>query len=258
MIFETPGNISQGSMQAAYVPKPFVFDLPLQTKETILPGEYFSFGLTLVGQAIEYLPYFILAFEELGQSGGLGRGRGQFVLEEVKQLKPANSSKVYNTVSGQIMAPSEIDGQILTDEATGLWDTRANLKLELLTPGRFVKQGKLVDYVDFEILIRALLRRITWLGSYHCQVKLQLDFKEFIERAKRVPIIEHDTKWYDWERYSNRQRSKMTLGGLIGRIIYGEGWKDFLWLLALGEKLHIGKGATFGLGRYCVNKNCVS
>lgn len=39
--------------------------------------------MILIGRAIDYLPYFIYTFEELGKMG-LGKGRGEFNLEEVK------------------------------------------------------------------------------------------------------------------------------------------------------------------------------
>jgi len=39
------------------------------------PGSEIAFGLVLVGRAIDYLPYFIYTFDELGKAG-LGKGRG--------------------------------------------------------------------------------------------------------------------------------------------------------------------------------------
>jgi hypothetical protein len=39
----------------------------------------------LIGKAVDYLPYFILTFSELGKKG-IGMGRGKFVLEKVEDL----------------------------------------------------------------------------------------------------------------------------------------------------------------------------
>ncbi len=43
----------------------------------------------------------------------------------------------------------------------------------------------------------------------------------------------------------------MILGGFLGKISYeGDNLKEFLPLVFIGTLIHIGKGATFGLGRY--------
>jgi hypothetical protein len=48
------------------LPRPFVFRAP-QTPETrYAPGQPFEFGLVLVGRALNFLPYFVLSFRDLG------------------------------------------------------------------------------------------------------------------------------------------------------------------------------------------------
>jgi hypothetical protein len=60
------------------IPRPFVVKPPLTTQTTYAAGEALVFDLVLVGQAIDYLPYFIVAFRELGANGfGLNRVRVQ-------------------------------------------------------------------------------------------------------------------------------------------------------------------------------------
>jgi len=61
--------------------------------------------------------------------------------------------------------------------------------------------------------------------------------------------------WYDWERYSSRQDRRMKLGGFVGEITYLGDLKDFLPFLLLGSYIHVGKGATFGLGKYRIAKS---
>ena len=52
-------------------------------------------------------------------------------------------------------------------------------------------------------------------------------------------------------RYSNRQQQAMNLEGLMGTVtLHGE-LGDFAPLLQ-GEYIHVGKSATFGLGRYSI------
>ena len=65
--------------------------------------------------------------------------------------------------------------------------------------------------------------------------------------------VEQELRWYDWERYSNRQEVRMRLGGFIGRVTYRGDLGEFLPYLLLGMYTHVGKGATFGLGGYRID-----
>lgn len=79
-----------------------------------------------------------------------------------------------------------------------------------------------------------------------------MDFKGLIERAKGIERVSSDLRWHDWERYSGRQKQKMSLGGFIGEATYAGDFGEFLPMLAWGEVVHLGKAASFGLGRYAI------
>jgi len=46
----------------------------------------------------------------------------------------------------------------------------------------------------------------------------------------------------------------MKLGGIIGNITYAGNLEQFLPFIVLGKYVHVGKGATFGLGQYEIDK----
>jgi hypothetical protein len=82
-VFETPppaDTVIMRKYEAA--PHPFVIEPPLEQKRVYNPEEDLLFGLVLVGRAIDYLPYFIYTFDELGKAG-LGKGRGKYELKTV-------------------------------------------------------------------------------------------------------------------------------------------------------------------------------
>ncbi len=56
--------------------------------------------------------------------------------------------------------------------------------------------------------------------------------------------------WYDWQRYSNRQKSKVPMGGIVGSFVLNDLHPDFWPYLWLGQSIHAGKGASMGMGRY--------
>ncbi len=60
------------------------------------------------------------------------------------------------------------------------------ITLNFLTPTRIVVKEDLVVDLEFHHLIRSLLRRISTLSYFHCEKRLDLDFKGLIDRAKKV------------------------------------------------------------------------
>jgi hypothetical protein len=71
------------------LPRPFLIHPPEGGRLTIEPGKPFTFYLALIGWAADYVPYFILAWRELGLRG-IGRGRGRFRLETVESCGEIN------------------------------------------------------------------------------------------------------------------------------------------------------------------------
>lgn len=128
------------------------------------------------------------------------------------------------------------------------------LSLSFITPTRLKFEGKLTPKLEFHILIRNLLRRISLLTYFHCGFDLKVNFKELIKLSENITIKSNNLSWFDWERYSTRQKSKMKMGGIIGTITYEGVLKEFIPILLLGEYLHVGKGTSFGLGKYVIIK----
>jgi CRISPR-associated endoribonuclease Cas6 len=126
----------------------------------------------------------------------------------------------------------------------------STLHLNFLTPTRLKFNGHLSSTLEFHILIRNLLRRISLLSYFHCGKELELDFKGMIERAQAVKVKESNLTWVDWERYSNRQEEKMKMGGFTGSAAFAGDVEEFSQLLMIGEQIHVGKGTSFGLGKY--------
>ncbi|MEM2742098.1 MAG: CRISPR system precrRNA processing endoribonuclease RAMP protein Cas6, partial [Nitrososphaeria archaeon] len=106
--------------------------------------------------------------------------------------------------------------------------------------------------LEFHTLFRALYRRVAAIMYFYCDKEPNFDYKLLTTKSKNVKIKLDNLCWYDWERYSTRQKTKMKLGGLIGKITYQseETFNLFLPFLTIGQYTHIGKNCTFGLGRY--------
>jgi CRISPR-associated endoribonuclease Cas6 len=256
-VFETPPPSDTSKMRKyPFAPHPFVITPPLEEKRTYRGGEALSFDLTLIGKSIDYIPYFIYTFDELGRMG-IGKGKGRYQLDEVRAIQIREGSK--DKVEREEIIYSEKDKilkntyKMLTIEnlqLVSLLTSASTLNLFFLTPTRLKFDGKLSPTLEFHILFRNLLRRISLLSYFHCGEELNLDFKGLIESSKNIKVKKESLSWFDWERYSNRQETKMKLGGFIGSITFEGDLEPFLPFLALGEYIHVGKGTSFGLGKY--------
>ncbi len=291
-IFETPPP-EDAEILRLYpkVPHPFVIEPPVTEKQAFAPGESFSFHLILIGNAIDYLPYFIYTFTELGKQG-IGTGRERYDLVQVEGIGLDDKAAEIYTHKTQTLAnrypiiqAHQLDHQDIApaashaeekhsvvnprlndeagmkspaaassceggnDSATGE-NHYSTITVSLRTPLRIRFDGQITDSLEFHVLLRNLLRRISSLSYFHCGKKLDMDFRGLIEKSRAVRQMASDVRWYDWKRYSTRQEEWMSLGGILGNVLYEGDMADFMTLLRLGEYVHVGKGTSFGLGKY--------
>jgi len=253
-VFETPppANASIMNMHKyEKIPHPFVIEPPevdsklkIKGSEVYEPGSILNFNLILIGKAIDYLPYFIYTFDELGRVG-IGKGRGRYRLQEVRL---DDNSLVYSE-EDKLIRQSEISLIGIPDFMPS--DKIESITLRFMTPIRIKYNRDLVVKPEFHILIRNLLRRLGLLYYFHCgNQEPSWNHREIIEHAMNISITSSSLKWLDWERYSSRQDTRMRLGGIVGEITYTGNLEPFIPILEAGEILHAGKNTGFGLGRY--------
>jgi hypothetical protein len=231
------------------IPHPFIIEPPREGERNLGPGDTITFHLILVGRAIEYLPYFIYTFDELGKTG-IGRGRGAYELLTVEaggfQVYGAGDKTIRPFPANELVLPLTVE----PDQAE-----QRQVTLRLITPVRISYGRSLASDLPFHVLIRNLLRRLYQLGYFHCgQGEPAWDHQRIIEAAQNVTVAEDNLQWWDWERYSTRQHVRMKMGGLVGEITYKGAMRAFEPFLGAGEILHVGKGTSFGLGKYEVRQ----
>jgi hypothetical protein len=225
----------------------------------LAPGDEMVFDLLLVGRAIEYMPYVVYAVSEMAKRG-LGANRVPFDLSQVAIVDEHGLAQTIYSGGQRITIPSQATMSLTELIQARLDQLRAmgnffldELRLNFRTPARIRVDGDLQQALSFELLVRNLLRRISLLAIVHGSRRLDVNYRALISRASGVRTRTSGLHWRDWERYSNRQRIKMNMGGFVGGIEYvGEAIQEFLPLLAAGELLHVGTGTTFGLGRYVI------
>jgi hypothetical protein len=226
-------------------------------RRRLIRGDELRFELLLMGRAVEYLPYVVYAVSEMARRG-LGAERARFELAEAAMIGEGGEKRqIYTGERQRISVPesavdlSELISRRLDQMAAIGRFSGDRLRLRFLTPARIRVEGDLQVGMSFELLVRSLLRRVSLLAAVHGKKRLELDYRGLIDRASGVETIASSLRWFDWERYSNRQQTKMALGGFTGEVEYrGEAIREYLPLIAAGEILHIGGSTGFGLGKY--------
>lgn len=222
------------------VPHPYVIEPPEDERTKLDKDEELIFNLILIGRAIDYLPYFILTFEHMAEQG-LGPGRGKLKVKAINQ----NGKPIYSPESKSLLAPPATQHLSFTKVSKPC----SYLIIHFLTPTRLIYQGKMAQRIEFHILIRALLRRIGLLSYFHDQ-QVDIDFTGLIQQSGKVRANNMELKQFRWTRFSRRQEGVIEMLGMTGAVQYEGEIRPFLPYLRAGEILHIGKGTTFGMGKY--------
>lgn len=250
-VFETPVPADAAVLKnLSDVPRPFVIEPPLDRKMRYAVGESLDWRVVLIGNGIQHLPYFVLAFKMLGAIG-IGKARGKFTLETVEAVHPFQESvkPVYSVEDGALRAEElSVRFPDLQERARAFPPDRVTLRF--LTPTRIKHQNEWVTAPDFHILMRAILRRVSSLYYFHCGEQWETDYRGIIAQAQQIEMTQAKTQWIEWERYSARQEKKIELGGFIAEASYAGNLESFLPLLLIGQLVHVGKACVFGNGQY--------
>jgi hypothetical protein len=108
-IFEPQARAGEpGTKGFQDLPRPYVVRIPAG-EQVVPPGSALSWGMTLVGSAVQQLPYFALAWRAMGEQG-LGQGRGRFELEQVEalDLDGSPSELLYDRASNLLRPPNRV------------------------------------------------------------------------------------------------------------------------------------------------------
>ena len=247
-VFETPPPAGAERMRKyPAAPHPFVVTPRFAPRQVIAAGAPFDFDVTLVGRAVDHVPYVVHAFRTAGPCG-LGGGRGRFDVERVDQCVDHAEDRWTPVWSGgAVQAPQ----RTAIPPPPPIAARRVTLRFD--TPLRLRRDDRPVgpDVLAFHDLFRQLLRRISLLAYFHGAAPLETDFAGLSRSSRDVEIRRRDLRWCDWSRYSSRQQRRVPMGGLLGQIaIDGEALAPYWPYIWFGQWTHAGKGASMGLGRY--------
>lgn len=228
-------------------PHPYVLEPELSPSRQMEQGERLQLGITLVGKAERALPYLVEGFRQGGRRG-LGRQNSRFRLDGLYQESRLGSEDWRPILDASLehLLPLEVPCPTPPRQP-------AKLRVELLTPLRMKRHGRLVTPRTFEAadFLRQLWRRVHEMSHFHAGSETDLTLALPDEKPNHIKVSQKRLQWLDWTRYSSRQGCRMQMGGLSGSWTIDadaiEPWWPLLWY---GQWLHLGKATSMGLGHY--------
>jgi hypothetical protein len=244
LIFETPPPPDHALQRFSAVPNPYVMEPPSWGRRVYQPGEELIFEMTLFGQALEQLALIVFAWQ---RAFARSVGGGTAALREVILAAPWGEESVFDAIANRVLAHGQ---RLSLPPLTG-----EDFCLTFVTPLRLQENGRALPPAGLtaRALLMALARRLSLLAEFHAGFTPGYDFQGMGRAAEGVGIS-CDLDWRHWERWSNRQQRKMTLNGLVGQVLLSGVPAVFHELLQIGQWTHLGKNATFGLGRYILEE----
>ncbi len=240
-LFETPAPLEHRLQRFSQIPNPYVIEAPNWGRKNYQIGENLQFSVVLFGKAINQLALVIYA---LKRAFAYDVGHGKADLKRVYFCPPIGQDELIFEDGQSTM----ID---MHQSSLSLHAQNTESKLKFLTPLRLQNNGKAlsVNEITSHNFLMALVRRIGLLSDFHQNIDFEFPYHDLKEAALESSI-NVNFHWQDWIRYSNRQQQKMHMGGVLGEVELGNLHPAFSALLELGQWTHIGKSATFGMGRY--------
>jgi len=217
-------------------PPPFVMQVP-EGAGRVAVGGMLSLRLVLIGAAEKAAPFAVLA---LGEAASRGFGKDRLTFELVDILTREGSPAV--DVNGRLTAKSRT---IETPPSP-----QSPVTVRFLSAVRLQSDGSLMTAERFAPapFLMAAVRRIGLLAEFYGR-PLVADFRTLKERAQEVTLLDADLKWSDATRYSSRQKQRLQVGGLVGRVKLDLATAQELWpYLHAVTVVAIGKATSMGLG----------
>ncbi len=237
-------------------PRGYILYAPKSAEDDFLILE-----ITLLGYCTKYMPAVLKALAR-AQDKGLGRERIGFSIVSISEITPMRTYRF--DIEGEIL--SQIRGPFpLKEWLACTVDSDSRFTIRFPTPLRLRQNGKYVADLKLSFMLATLAKRLeavsrVFNGSKALGKKKWLELNSQFQRLDHLPAVSQEElsqkpgiskkiKWDDYSRFSNRQKRKVPMGGLVGECTFVSDLPGLGKWLKCAELLHVGKGAAMGLGR---------
>lgn len=240
-----PRAAAPGPSGLADWPRPFVFRATHLDGQTLAPGQPFHFDLNLFDLQSPALSYLILAFAQLAREG-LGPGRRKVELTSVARLNEQSERGPILYENGSIKA--QPNGSPLTLDLTPPSTKASRLTVRFVTPTELKSGQQIAPRPEFAILAARPRDRISTLRQLYGEGPLDIDFRQFGDRAALVKMTRCDIEAVDIQRRSSRTGQVHGIGGFIGEADYEGDLGEFVPYLKAAKWTGVGRQTVWGKG----------
>lgn len=201
-----------------------------------LGRDYYDFNLYLFDSASPKLPYVVSALHMMLTQIGLGKEK------QIYKDFSIFINDIECFMDGKLSLPKDYIKKLQID------NFRPDITLLFATPLRIKKENRFVrgDELELEGIINSIYQRqMKLLGREHKRFPYPIEGK----------IVEKELKFVELTRQSNRQKTIMNMGGLMGEIKIKNLNKECYEVLKVGELIGVGKQTVFGLGKITIKDN---
>jgi hypothetical protein len=235
-LFDNQSNRSS----KAHLVKPYIIEPP-KPKEYYQEGDVLQFSLIFLGKAELYAAEVTRI---LTKQSFLKIGAKRLPFKLLSITHGTTYKTIWEDTKPTLAFAHLTSGFISSEKQIGHWGS-----LQIQTPLRIRRQGKLVTDLDFPTLIRNITTRMTELTEGYGGSVNNIEIEKLCEEAKCVSLNTVVTHFHKMERFSNKLNEKMDFSGIMGVLTFeGELTPYTPWLNA-AQLLHIGRNTTFGCGK---------
>lgn len=195
-----------------------------------LGREFYDFSLYLFDDATTKLPYALSALQMMLTQNGFGVERKTY-----KEFDIYIDDKLINK-DGNLQIPADSIKTLQIDKIC------QDVRVEFKTPLRMKKNNRFIrdENIDLADIVNSIYQRqMQILGK---------GYKKFPYTIEGE-IIGKNLKYKELTRMSNRQKSTMNMGGIMGTVEITGLNKESYEVLKVGELIGVGKQCVFGLGK---------
>lgn len=197
-----------------------------------------EWGVLLLGDAANWAPYLIEAFDRAGEQG-IGPARVPYRIDRISDA--TNECSMRSGSDEHLGLPDRADVRNREAPSDGVLRLSFETPLDLRLRDRPVSDLLPID------LILAGRRRWRALVEHHGRPDLLL--ADAHVDADAFAFRRVDLHPWGFDRFSRRQQQRMRMQGLIGSVDIDGPWSlAGEWVRAV-ETIHLGKHTTFGFGR---------
>ncbi len=196
---------------------------------------------------IPFAGHLIFALREAGEKG-IGRERHPFTIQGIGAGQDGDFQSIERALESLESRTMVYKPDYVQDES------QVTCSLDFLTPTRIKRDNRMKDSVSFHDIVKSCIMRYRNLERAFSQNPdiLSKEIRVMLAETGDVLFQSSVIHWEQKERFSSRQKNRVSAGGFTGSLSFRGPVLKFKEFLEFGSLAGIGKNTAFGCGHFKV------